>query len=114
MEIVPPHAEACDVCAGDKDRPRPKPENDGPPERLFAGSAEPATPNSCRTWGSNEISAPDAARSSCPASRIRPDQLLGRALRGKLGRGAEPGITRTLVWMVSQRVRNLSEAACFA
>jgi hypothetical protein len=24
MEIVPPHAEACDVCAGKKDRPRPK------------------------------------------------------------------------------------------
>ena len=25
VEIVPPHAEACDVCAGKKDRPRPKP-----------------------------------------------------------------------------------------
>jgi hypothetical protein len=25
MEIVPPHAEACDVCAGKKDRPRPEP-----------------------------------------------------------------------------------------
>ena len=25
MEIVPPHAEACDVCAGKKDRPRPQP-----------------------------------------------------------------------------------------
>jgi hypothetical protein len=25
MEIVSPHVEACDVCAGKKDRPRPKP-----------------------------------------------------------------------------------------
>jgi hypothetical protein len=25
MEIVPPYVEACDVCAGKKDRPRPRP-----------------------------------------------------------------------------------------
>jgi hypothetical protein len=25
VEIVPPHDETCDVCAGKKDRPRPKP-----------------------------------------------------------------------------------------
>jgi hypothetical protein len=25
MEIVPPHDEMCDVCAGKKDRPRPEP-----------------------------------------------------------------------------------------
>jgi hypothetical protein len=25
MEIVPPYVEACDVCAGKKDRPRPSP-----------------------------------------------------------------------------------------